>query len=209
MFSVYKHVNRKNGKVYIGITSKKPNKRWKNGKGYYQNEHFSSAIEKYGWDNFDHVIVAENCSKEEAERIEQELIKKYQSTNREFGYNNSVGGECPAYGAKWTHEMKERNSKAHKGKQLSSEHRANISKGKKGKPNGKRGLLGAQSGNAGLVLQIDEATKQITNTFFGYDEMHRKTGYAKTPVKEAARGIRKRAYGYLWEYRKVKGNVAV
>ena len=49
---------------------------------------------------------------------------------------------------------------------------------------------------------IDETTKAVVASFYGYNEMSRKTGYAKTPVKEAASGKRKRAYGYLWKYEK-------
>lgn len=39
MYSVYKHTC-PNNKVYIGITSRKPEKRWKNGYGYIDTEIF-------------------------------------------------------------------------------------------------------------------------------------------------------------------------
>lgn len=208
-FTVYVHRNKLNGKVYVGITSRKPSVRWNNGKGYYQNKHFSAAIEKYGWDSFEHIIVASDCTKEDAFLMEEELIAKYQSNNALYGYNNSIGGECPALGAKWDDEMKKRQSESHVGRLLTDEHKANISKGKKGRPNGKSGFYGCKSGNAGIVIQLDEKTREVVNTFFGYDEMSRMTGYAKTPVKETANGIRKRAYGYLWEYRKDQRDVSV
>jgi hypothetical protein len=51
-YSVYKHTNKYNNKIYIGITKQNPIKRWANGKGYKINSHFRNAIEKYGWDNF-------------------------------------------------------------------------------------------------------------------------------------------------------------
>lgn len=208
-FTVYIHKNKTNGKVYVGITSRKPEIRWKNGKGYVQNKHFSSAIEKYGWDGFTHEIVCEGLQKEEAWRIERKLIEDNKSNNPLFGYNNSVGGECSALGAKWTDEMKNHQSQMRKGRELSDEHKEKISLSKTGKSNGKKGYLGKESGNAGIVLQIDEKTKAVVDTFFGYGEMHRKTGFAKTPIRETANGLRKRAYGYLWEYRKVKENVTI
>lgn len=90
-YIVYKHTC-PNGKVYIGITKNDVNTRWKNGYGYVHNSHFTNAIKKYGWDNIHHEIVFSNLSKDEAERIEVDLIKHYNSTNRLFGYNKDSGG---------------------------------------------------------------------------------------------------------------------
>ena len=91
-FKVYAHVNRYNGKTYIGQTSKSPNQRWDNGKGYSYNTHFYRAIQKYGWDNFEHIVLMENLTKEMANIIEKELIQKYNSTDQRFGYNFLLGG---------------------------------------------------------------------------------------------------------------------
>lgn len=70
----------------------KPEYRWSNGKGYLDNQHFTNAINKYGWDNFKHEILFDNLTKDEAENKEIELIAYYDSTNREKGYNISKGG---------------------------------------------------------------------------------------------------------------------
>ena len=94
MYTVYQHKNKINGKVYIGITSRKPEERWGyNGINYKSSPHFYAAIQKYGWDNFEHNILYTDCTKEEACLMEQILIKQYNSTNREFGYNSTSGGE--------------------------------------------------------------------------------------------------------------------
>jgi len=83
IYCVYKHTNKINGKVYIGITSKSVKQRWKNGRGYYsKNSHFYNAIKKYGWDNFEHEIIANNLSKEKACLMGKELILKFNSTYR-------------------------------------------------------------------------------------------------------------------------------
>ena len=37
MYSVYKHTNKENKKVYIGITSRQVEQRWANGHGYKNN----------------------------------------------------------------------------------------------------------------------------------------------------------------------------
>ena len=94
MYIVYQHKNKINGKNYFGITSRKPEERWgHNGCKYKTSPHFYSAIQKYGWDNFEHNILFDNLTKEEACTKEQELIKKYNSMNRKFGYNLITGGE--------------------------------------------------------------------------------------------------------------------
>lgn len=97
-YKVYRHIS-PNGKVYIGITKKKyVTDRWCRGKGYENNDYFTKAINKYGWDNFKHEILFENLTKEEACQKEIELIEEYKSNNPEFGYNLCAGGEgCTNY----------------------------------------------------------------------------------------------------------------
>lgn len=93
MYTVYKHTC-PNGKVYIGITKQKPERRWGgNGIGYKENEYFYRAIEKYGWDNIKHEIIAEGLTEDEADAMEIELISKYRATDRNCGYNRHFGGK--------------------------------------------------------------------------------------------------------------------
>ena len=94
MYTIYQHKNKINGKVYIGITSQKLEQRWgSQGCNYKSSPHFYSAIQKYGWDNFEHNILFTDLTKEQACLKEQELIKEYNSMNREFGYNSTSGGD--------------------------------------------------------------------------------------------------------------------
>ena len=64
MYLIYCHVNKINGKRYVGYTSytHNPNRRWRDGLGYLNGHHkiFASAILKYGWDNFEHIILENN-----------------------------------------------------------------------------------------------------------------------------------------------------
>lgn len=92
-YFVYKHTG-PSGKVYIGITKQEPRVRWKNGRGYADNPRFINAIDKYGWDSFDHEIVAEGLSKADAETMEIRLIAAYDSTNPDYGYNLALGGNA-------------------------------------------------------------------------------------------------------------------
>ena len=90
-YSVYMHVC-PNGKVYIGITGNEPNVRWQNGLGYRGNKYFSNAIKKYGWKNIIHMVIEDNLTKEQAENMEIELIAKFKSNDRRYGYNIQNGG---------------------------------------------------------------------------------------------------------------------
>lgn len=94
-YIVYKHINRINGKIYIGITNDKK-RRWRNQgieyKNSGKNNFFYNAIVKYGWDNFEHVVLLNNLTKEEAEVQEVILIQESNSTDKHVGYNISPGG---------------------------------------------------------------------------------------------------------------------
>lgn len=92
-FCVYMHINRANGKRYVGITRDNPLHRWANGKGYRRNKHFYDAILRYGWDNFDHIILYTGLTESEACAKEQELIKEYGTQDKRLGYNLTNGGE--------------------------------------------------------------------------------------------------------------------
>lgn len=91
-YTVYIHTNKTNGKRYIGITRQSVQERWRDGKGYRKCIYFYRAIEKYGWDGFDHEIFASNLTEEEAQHMEKLLIKELQTQDPEFGYNISDGG---------------------------------------------------------------------------------------------------------------------
>lgn len=97
LWKVYKHTNKINGKSYIGITSNSVEKRWgKNGQGYNpyhrQRNLLYDAIQKYGWDNFEHEIIKNDLCFEDACKLEQYYIKKY-NTKAPYGYNLTLGGE--------------------------------------------------------------------------------------------------------------------
>lgn len=93
IYTVYMHVNKKNGKKYIGITCCKPEIRWKNGYGYSDSLPFGRAVRKYGWDNFEHIIVKSGVSEKEAKETEICLIKALNTTDDNYGYNICLGGE--------------------------------------------------------------------------------------------------------------------
>lgn len=125
-YFVYKHTNLVNGKVYIGITSRLPEKRWgRNGCNYRSNHHFYNAILKYGWDSgFSHEILYSGLTKENAEEYERYLIRHFNSTNPEYGYNIALGGNSVG---KMSDATKKKISASNKGKRRTLEQRKKMS----------------------------------------------------------------------------------
>lgn len=216
---IYIHTNKANNKMYIGQTSQNPCCRWKKGKGYGKNEYFYRAIIKYGWDNFEHIIFAENLTKEQSCNMERLLIALYQSNNPLYGYNNSIGGESGTVGAKLsaetrakmsksrrgtknhmcgkhhTEEAKAKNSEAHKRENLSAETLKKMSEAKKGKRmsiENKEKLIKASSKPI--------YCKELDRCFLSVSEAGRTLGLSINTISCAASGKRKTAYGYHWKY---------
>lgn len=125
-FKVYVHIT-PNNKLYFGITKMKPEHRWlSTGKGYKNCTLFWRAIQKYGWDNIQHIVLLEGLSKEVACECEKYLIAKYKSNIAKYGYNNSLGGESGSYGYRFTQEQRKKISDSNKGRIVSEETRKKI-----------------------------------------------------------------------------------
>lgn len=196
-FIVYKHTS-PDGKVYIGITCQKPEQRWRDGKGYPNNPHFTNAINKYGWHNFIHEILFSGLSREEAKIKETALIKEYNATNRTYGYNITDGGEC-ASGMKGKHhskETKQRMSLAHKGfkhTEESLQKMRNVQKGKQISREQSEAVSKARSipircVETGVIYKNAHDVKR----FFGFNPSH---------IYEVCKGIghRRTVGGFHWE----------
>ena len=95
-YTVYVHIDPE-GKRYYGATkAKNVNQRWKkNGRGYKHNRYFMLAINKYGWSNIQHIIIVKGLTKDEAHLLEEELIRAFDTTNPDKGYNIAKGGKGP------------------------------------------------------------------------------------------------------------------
>lgn len=137
-YCVYVHINKINGKKYVGQTCQKPSKRWNAGYGYIKNTYFYKAIKKYGWSNFDHEIVASNLTKEEADNFEMLLIKKLNLLDPDRGYNLNEGGSRSRPSEETKQKIRESNSGENHymyGKRLSDETKNKISEAKLGEKN--------------------------------------------------------------------------
>lgn len=96
---LYLHLNKNNRKKYFGITTQKIARRWKNGSSYSNNSHFYNAIKLYGWENFYHMVLCDRLTIDAAKKLEVALIRCFDTTNPDFGYNKTIGGEggCKYY----------------------------------------------------------------------------------------------------------------
>ena len=220
LYCVYCHTNKENGKKYIGITSQIPERRWRNGNGYVNNEYFYRAIQKYGWHNFSHEILYTDLKKSEAERIEIALISEYRTATPDYGYNIERGGNSTE---KFTPDIKAKISAALKGHSCSEETRKKISKKNRGRPGvwkGKkmtqeqiaansRGHMGQIPWNKGRPWTDEEKAKcngksvlcVETNTV--YRTMHeaaKRTGVYLNGICQCCKGKGKTAGGYHWKY---------
>lgn len=88
-YCVYKITNEINGKVYIGMTKLRPERRWKGGSGYRKQPAFYDEILKFGWENFKTEVIAEGLDRDEAIATEAQLIASENSIQN--GYNISGG----------------------------------------------------------------------------------------------------------------------
>ena len=158
-FCLYVHVNKTNGKQYCGITSQDPQKRWRNGNGYPRNKYFNSAIQKYGWDGFEHRILLDGLDYYEACDAERQYIAYHNLTDRQYGYNQTIGGEG-IVGIEYTDELRKKISESHKGRITSDETKKLISKKNSGTNNG---MYGRTPWNKGKPMPEDSRKKVSQN----------------------------------------------
>lgn len=112
---VYMIVNKINNKYYIGISSTSFYRRYSVGLEKHHNSHLRRAIEKYGVENFDIILLEKEVENEEQLiKLEIGYIKKYQTVNPKYGYNKSYGGDGQL-GVKFTEETKRKISEWHIG----------------------------------------------------------------------------------------------
>ena len=217
MYTVYQHKNKINGKVYIGITSQKPEQRWRNGEGYKSSPHFYSAIQKYGWDNFEHNILFVELTKEQACLKEQELIKEFNSMNREYGYNSTSGGDIFVMneetkqkisqalmgnqnnlGHSCSEEKKKKISEAQKGREFTEGHKQKLSEAAKNRhvpcSEEKKQTLKEKSHKKPVYCE------ELNKVFESVQECGRQLGIPATNITKLCNGRGKTLKGYHLRY---------
>lgn len=146
MYYIYKHTNSTNNKAYIGITSTSIEKRFQQHIKYSikhknTNRPFYSALRKYPIEVWITECIGIVETKKEACELEKKFIQEHGTHYTAGGYNVTVGGDG-FMGASHSTNSKLRASLAQrgipknypngrKGKELTSDHRAKLSKDRK------------------------------------------------------------------------------
>lgn len=217
-YCVYCHVF-PNGKLYVGITCQKLERRWRHGKGYEQNIRMTNAIQKYGWENIQHLILADNLTIQEAEDIERKLIDEWELLDSHHGYNYAPGGIHPRHteatkkkigerskGRRHTEEFKawisDKNTGAGNymyGRHHSEDTKQKISEAKKGKHTGpNKGRFGGEHPAHKEVEMINLETGEVLMRFKSYREAAAHIHRCPSRISEVTRGIGKSCGGYGW-----------
>lgn len=193
MYTIYAHILKLDGRAYIGQTTKELECRsGKDGIGYHLSPKFYEAIQKYGWDNFEHIILETCETEEEADLLEQKYIQEYNSI--ENGFNILIGGHSlygqgnPMYGKKHTEETKEKIRQSRLGKPNTEAQKEAI----------RQSTLGGKNHSAKSVRCIETGIiyGSATDAAVAIGKPRENGGRS---IARAARGERSIAYGYHWE----------
>lgn len=221
-YIVYLHINKTNNKVYVGITSMAVNNRWREGKGYIKCEIMNRAILKYGWNNFEHIILCKT-SKDRAIVLEQYLIRHYKRKGLSYNISNGgqgvgtvseytknklrkyVGSKASMYGkhpSKETIEKRVSTRKAlgHYAKDMPWLAKYRLRKGKDSPLFGKAPSENTLLAHRKIILQFS-LDGEFIKEFNSIKEASEEIGVSKSAIVHCLKGKTKKAGGYKWKYK--------
>lgn len=199
-WSVYRHIS-PSGKIYIGITSRKVNLRWRsNGSGYKNNPHLWSAIKKYGWCNFCHEVLYTNLDENEAKTIEIDLICYFESNNPKYGYNMTLGGEG-MLGYSHSKETKNKLRLIHLGRHMSEDSREILRNKFSGVNNPSYGKVGSKNPRSKKIFQYT-LRNELISVYGSSREAERHTNIAHQSISKCCNHAKscKTAGGFIWRF---------
>lgn len=228
MAVVYAHIF-PNGKKYVGITKQNPKKRWGRGRNYTNNPQLQRAFEKYGWDNVEHLILGEYETLEEAGEVEKKIITEENLQDIRFGYNIQSGGEHgnhseqtirklsesrrgsgnPMYGRRGELSPMYGKPGTMRGKHMSEEAKAKISKANSGKNNGMYGRKLSDEERKRLSISHSGSNNKFSRrvicvetgiTYASSGEASRMTGCHQGNINRCCNGTLKTTSGYHWRF---------
>ena len=185
---VYAHILKVDGRRYIGQTNNL-SARWKPS-AYKNCVKFYNAITLYGWDAFEHTVLEENLTLEQANEREEYYIALYNTI--ENGFNLLSGGMNRLA----SQETKDKMSQTRKGVPKSDAHKEAIAKALKGKKKTPEAIRNNQLAQHRKIVKCIE-----TNiTYESLADAERKTGILGETISRCCRGKQKTASGFHWEF---------
>jgi group I intron endonuclease len=217
---IYKITNNKNGKIYIGITNQGVTVRWnKHCSDANRNSSFPlhNAIKKYGKDNFQIDIIESVNDVEILKKREVYWIKKFDSYNRNKGYNLTLGGDG-TFGRFHSKETKDkirqkainrhpsditRNKMSQSQKKVCRDYSklAAISNKKRWADPNNKIKASINSKNKKPIIQYTK-TMIFINEFLSASDAGKSIMKPPQNISRCATGNLKTAYGFIWRYKK-------
>lgn len=189
---IYRIINKINNKSYIGYSHniglriKQHRNRLNVGK--HCNNYLQKAYNKYGNESFI-VEVIEEVELENLGSREIELIKEYNTTNSNYGYNISFGGYSSMKGRFASEETKEKMSKAAIGRILTSEDKRKMRVAKLGK-----------RGNRKTSINQYDMNNNFIESYTSITEASRNTNISRTAIMNCLANRSKLSGDFVWRY---------
>ncbi len=181
---IYEIYNETNGKRYIGQTKDAKQRKRQHFYELRHNIHKSKVLqEDYNKGHSLAFRIIRECSLDCINDLEKEYIKKYRTTEKEFGYNLELGG---TKGRTLNEETKRKIAESHKGnkymvgKKLTDEWKKHLSEAQ---PHRKR------------ILCIETGV-----VYESFADAARKTGLIRTKIVSCCTGKRNKTGGYHFAY---------
>ena len=177
-YRVYMHRNKINGKVYIGCTKKPLSQRYDNGNGYKKCTRFWSDICLFGFDAFEHILLQDDLSEDEAKTLEEKLVDAFDAMNPDRGYNMRKGGKSNTP----CKEVGRHISEAKMGHPVSKDTREKLSK------YGRKRVV--QLDKEGNIIAVHESLTEAAET----------VGAFKSNIYAVCAGKKPTSRGFRWAY---------
>ena len=192
------------GKVYVGATSRPVKRRWNHGNGYRDFPELWSTIQSQGWESIRKEIVGTGLDKRSASKLEQELIRRYDSANPSKGYNKDLGGLTTDKKLSISTRKKISESLAGEcnpnyGKHFSKEHRMKIAESNRGLKRSNETRIKVGESHEKPVAQYDLNGKRIA-VFESGKKASLATGVQASHISKVCKHQRMTAGGYKWCY---------
>ena len=225
---IYKHINKINGKVYIGQTKQSVAGRWRNGLGYFHKKYtsvFCRAIKKYGWDNFSHEVIEDDIATQELANNREiywiAVNNSYIGFDNSNGYNMTLGGNSAEHLGYPVYQIEKNTYKIVRefpstaeasrffGKSSNDSCIRMCCEGRKVSCKGyywcyksafKNGWRPKDNELVSPIYQINDDF-EVVREFTSITEAHNKFGYSAGTIVQCCRLKCRKANGYYWCYK--------